>query len=238
MIEFAKNIGLDLLVVLGSGLVLVGLYRLANALILALPLRRATRAIVVRSRPVVAAALVLIWAIIAFRWVARASIGASSLTLVIVIGVAVAAAWRIIRDIAEGIYFRASGTCLTGDHVQIDAIRGRIKVLGLRAMTIETSDGELAILPYTQVTASSLFRSPAADRTSFHVFRVPMPQGASLPEAKQRVREAALLCHWSSIAQPPRCVATGDGDLEITVFALDADRASEIERAVRTVCDR
>lgn len=236
MIEAGKTIGLDLLVVLGTGLALIGLFRFADALIVALPLRRATRSVVDRLRPVVAAGVVVVWAVIAVRWVLRGNAGAASATLVIVAGVAIASAWRVIRDIVEGIYFRAAGTCLTGDNVQIGEIRGRIKALGVRAITIETSDGELAILPYGQVAASSIFRSPAADRTSFHVFRVPMPRGASLPEAKQRVREAALLCHWSSIAQPPRCVATGDGDLEITVFALDADRASEIERAVRATC--
>lgn len=235
MIDAAKTIGLDLLVVLGSGLALIGLYRVANQLVLALPSSRASRAFVARLRPLVAAALVVAWAVISMRWVLRDSAGAPY-TLFIVGGVCIAAAWRVIRDIAEGIYFRAAGTCLRGDHVQIGTIRGRIQALGVRALTIETSDGELAILPYTQVAQSSLFRSPAADRTSFHVFRVPMPKESSLPEAKQRVREAALLCHWSSIAQPPQCVATGDGELEITVFALDADRASEIERAVRAVC--
>ena len=238
MIGAAKSIGLDLLIVFGSGLVLIGLYRLANELVFALPLRRANRAVVARLRPVVAAAFVVMWAIITMGWVLRESAVVAHYTLVVVGGICIAAAWRVIRDITEGIYFRAAGTCLTGDQVQIGGIRGRIKALGLRALIIETSDGELAILPYSHVAASSIFRSPAADRTSFHVFRMPMPRDASLPEAKQRVREAALLCHWSSIAQAPRCVATGDGELEITVFALDADRASEIERAVRAACSR
>lgn len=236
MTEAVKTIGLDVVVILGSGLALFGFYRILDHLLAAVPMRRSSRIIVQRVTPLFVATLVLVWAFVGVRWVLRNDDKAAQYTLLIVGGVCVAAAWRVIRDIAEGLYFRAARTFLVGDHVQIGDIRGRLQSLGLRSITIETPDGELAILSYTQVAASSIFRSPAADRTSFHVFRVPMPKNTSLPEAKQRVREAALLCHWSSIAQPPQCVATADGELEITVFALDADRASEIERAVRDVC--
>ena len=47
------------------------------------------------------------------------------------------------------------------------------------------------------------------------------------------IRETALLSHWSSIARPPEVVTTDDGELEVTIFAIDADRAPELERLLR-----
>lgn len=235
MMSAAKTIGFDLILIIGSAAALFGIYRVLDRLFLVLPMRRGSRVLIERIKPLFAAALVIIWAIVAVHWVLRNG-SAAPYAVVVIGGVCVAAFWRVIRDVAEGLYFRSARTFLVGDQVQIGETRGRLQSTGVRSITIETPDGELAILSYTQVAASAIFRSPAADRTSFHVFRVPMPKDTSLPEAKQRVREAALLCHWSSIAQPPQCVATADGELEITVFALDADRASEIERAVRDVC--
>lgn len=235
MIETAKALGWDLSVIVGSGAALYGIYWVLDQLLSALPMRRSSEVLIQRVKPLFVASLVVIWGIVAMYWVLRDG-DKAQYTVVIVGAACIAAGWPVIRDVAEGLYFRGARTCLIGDQVQIGQIRGRLQAIGVRAITIETPDGELAIMSYTQVAASSIFRSPAADRTSFHVFRVPMPKNTSLPEAKQRVREAALLCHWSSIAQPPQCVATADGELEITVFALDADRASEIERAVRDVC--
>lgn len=236
MIETAKMIGFELVVILGGAAALYGIYRVLDQLMSALPMNRDTRVLLERVQPAFAAALVVVWGIVVVHWALRDDAGSAQYTVIIVGIAAVAAFWPVIRDIAEGLYFRGARAFLVGDQVQVGDIRGRLQSIGVRSITIETPDGELAILSYTRVAASSIFRSPAADRTSFHVFRVPMPANTSLPEAKQRVREAALLCHWSSIAQPPQCVATADGELEITVFALDADRASEIERAVRDVC--
>ncbi len=234
MMDAARTIGENLLVIIGCAAALYGAYRVLERLFEALPMRRDSQILVQRVKPLFAAGLVVLWAVVAVHWALREN--AAHYTVIIVGGACVAASWRVIRDVTEGLYFRSARSFLVGDQVQIGEIRGRLQSTGLRSITIETPDGELAILSYTQVAASTIYRSPAADRTSFHVFRVPMPKNTSLPEAKQRVREAALLCHWSSIAQPPQCVATADGELEITVFALDADRASEIERAVRDVC--
>jgi small-conductance mechanosensitive channel len=124
-----------------------------------------------------------------------------------------------------------------GDRIRIGDLRGRVQRLGLRAATIETIDGELALVPYRRIAAAIVFRDPAddagADRSAFHVFRVPVPDHRTIPEVKRAVREAALLCHWSSIARPPEVAAAEDGHVEITVFPVDADHVTDLERLVR-----
>jgi hypothetical protein len=67
------------------------------------------------------------------------------------------------------------------------------------------------------------------------VFRIPIPTTRSIPELKRAVHEAALLCHWSSTRRMPQVAATDDGQLEITVFPVDANHVTEIERIVRSV---
>ncbi len=234
MIALLQSVGVDLIIVLGSALAIALGFRVANEVLTALPTTRA-RAAYERVRPVLAVALVVVWAVFALRWLLRDDASASRYAVVLVGGVFIVAMWRVIRDVVEGAFLRVANTMMVGDQVQIGDVRGRVQRVGVRAITIETTEGKLAILPNSQVAQSAVLRSPSADLTSFHVFRVPLPANAAVPAAKQRVREAALLSHWASVSQPPQCVATADGELEITVFALDADRASEIERSVRMV---
>lgn len=236
MIDTAQTIGENLLVLIGAAVALYAAYRIVEGLIDALPMRRDRRELIDRGKPVVAAALAVVWGVVVAGWILRHDPGAGQYAVILVVAVGIGVSWRMLRDVIEGVYFRSTRSFVEGDQVQVGEVRGRVQRLGPRSITIETPDGKLALVPYSRIASDTVFRAPAAERTSFHVFRVPLPAGTTLPEAKQRVREAALLCHWSSVAQPPQCIATGDGELEITVFALDSDRASEIERAVRDAC--
>lgn len=148
-------------------------------------------------------------------------------------GVAVALTWRGLHDLVEGLYFRTTGAFRVGDDIHVEEVRGRVQTLGNRGIVVETSEGKLAFLPYGRLASATVFRSAAREHTAFHVFRLTIPPSMSLSEAKQRVREAALLCHWSSFNRLPHCVVAADGQLEIMVFAIDSDRVAEIERAVR-----
>jgi small-conductance mechanosensitive channel len=131
------------------------------------------------------------------------------------------------------VFLRAGTQLVIGDRVEIAGVRGRLRKLGTRALTIETNDGELAVLPYRTVISAAIRREPSDERSAFHVFRVEIPEQRSVPELKRAVREAALLCHWSSTRRSPQVTATDDGHLEITVFPVDPNHVTEIERVVR-----
>jgi small-conductance mechanosensitive channel len=226
-------IALDVLIVVGAGLGLALVLRFGRAALDALPMSRARRALVARLRPLVGAALVVLYVMIAARWVLRTDDPRAWIALLVVGLILVAASWGPLRDVLEGVYLRAASALAVGDRVQIGAVRGRVQRLGYRSVHVEGTDGDLAILPYRAIAAQPILRSPAADHASFHVFRAPLPEHRSIPEARRVIRETALLCHWSSIARPPQVAATDDGDLEVTIFAIDADRAPEIERLLR-----
>lgn len=233
MIETLLTVGIDCVVVFGGALVLIAVLRFGRAVLDALPMARARRALVDRLRPLAGAMLIAIYAVIAARWVLRSGDRGEHLAFAIVIGVAVAASWPVLRNALEGLYLRAGRSIEIGDRVDIGGIRGRVHRLGARAIVLETVDGQLAIVPYRTAAAATILREPFDEQSAFHVFRVAIPERRPIAEVKRTIREAALLCHWSSTRRLPQVSATDDGQLEITVFPVDANHAAEIERAVR-----
>lgn len=233
MMDTLRSLGLDCLVVFGGALGLVAVLRFVWAVLDALPMSRARRTLVGRMRPLAAMILIAIYAVVAARWVLDSADTREMIAFLVVVGVGTAASWPALRDVVDGVFLRAGTQLVVGDRVEIAGVRGRLQKLGTRALTIETSDGELAVLPYRAVTSAAIRREPSDERSAFHVFRVAIPEQRSVPELKRAVREAALLCHWSSTRRPPQVTATDDGDLEITVFPVDANHVTEIERVVR-----
>jgi len=232
VIEIARLLALDCAFVLGGALALALVLRFAGAALDAVPMSRARRALVERVRPLAGLVLVLVFVVLAVRWILDSGDQRAWLALVLVAGGVVAVSWSPLRDVFEGVFLRAGRACSVGDRVQVGAIRGRVYRLTLRGIHIESGDGELAFVPYRLAAAQPMLRTTGED-TAFHMFRVPLPANRSLAEARRVILETALLSHWSSIARHPAVAAAESGDLEITVFAIDPDRAPEIERALR-----
>jgi small-conductance mechanosensitive channel len=233
MIETLQIVGLDCIVVFGGIVVLAAALHLARAMLDALPLSRTRRTFVARMQPLAGATAIAIYTVIAAHWVLTFSDRQAWLAFALVFGVAAAASWSVLRNALEGVYLRVGRTFEIGDRIEIAGVEGRVHRLGARALVVETVDGRLAIIPYRTVANATIRREPFDQQSSFHVFRVAIPPRRSIPELKRAVHEAALLCHWSSTRRLPQVVATEDGQLEVTVFPVDGNHASEIERVVR-----
>lgn len=233
MIETFRVVGTDCVVVFGGALALAALLRFGRAVLDALPMARARRALVARLRPLAAAMLIAVYAVISTRWVLASSDRLEHLAFAIVAGVAVAASWTVLRNALEGVYLQLTRTLQVGDRVELAGVAGRVHRLGARAIVIETVDGRLAIIPYRTAASALIRREPYDEHSAFHVFRAALPEHLSIPEIKRAIREAALLCHWSSTRRLPQVTVADDGQLEITVFPIDANHVTEIERVVR-----
>lgn len=233
MIGSLREVIIDCALAVAAAVALVVVLRVGRAAIDALPMSRARRARIARLRPIVGATLVVVYVVLAARWILESDDRRAWIAFAVAAGVFAAASWGALRDAIEGAYLRAGHTLAIGDRVEIGAVRGRIQRLGLRSLVIEATDGELAVIPYRTVTASTLLRTPGDEHSAFYVFRVAVPEHRTIPDAKRVVREAALLCHWSSVARQPEVVATDDGHLEVTVFPIDADHVTDIERTLR-----
>ncbi|MEE9382762.1 MAG: mechanosensitive ion channel domain-containing protein [Nannocystaceae bacterium] len=223
--------GLVSLVLLGVAL--YGLVLLIRWIMELLPISRERREMVARLRPMLVAFLAFSYCVFAARTLFRGDPTYMSIAVGALGIAAVSASWFAIRDVVAGVILRTGRACTEGDHVRINGIQGRISAMGLRVMSIETSLGEQAIVPYSAVVQSSLLRTPVFDNVAIRVFRLKAPEIISISAVKSRIRQAAMRCHWASAVREPGIVITEGGELEVTVFSVAADRGPEIEAAVR-----
>lgn len=228
MIEQLETMGLLLLV----GLALFGLLLGIRYALDFVPMSRFRREAVARAAPTVGALCGLFYALFAARTVFAPYPQYIPLVLTLIIVGFIAVSWFALRDFVGGVALKAGRVCQVGDHVEVCGVQGRIVRMGFRVLTIETSEGDEAIIPYSSVAKASLLRTPVLDNVALHVFKVPLPEGMSVIHAKTEIRETALLMHWSSLVREPRIRLVGK-ELEVTVFSLGADLGLHIERAVR-----
>lgn len=233
MIDVVRTVFVDAALAIVAALALVFVLRLGRAALDAVPMSRARRALVGRLRPIAGVTLVAIYVVVTARVIIAEGDQRAWIAFALVVAVFVAASWGALRDTLEGVYLRAGHALAIGDRVQTGAVRGRVHRLDLRSVVIEATDGELAVVPYRTIAAATLLRAPSDEGSLFHVFRFAVPEDRSVPDAKRAVHEAALLSHWSSIARPPQVIATDDGHLEVTVFPIDADHVTDLERVLR-----
>ena len=138
-----------------------------------------------------------------------------------------------LRDYVAGVVLKAGRVVQEGDQVQVGDVSGKVQHLGSRSLTIETVQGEEAVVPFSRVSAEAVLRTPVVEGASMHVFNVEAKAGVSARDVRQAVQVQALTCPWSSLVRDPELRSLGHGRFEVTVFALDKDYVTEIEAAVR-----
>jgi hypothetical protein len=151
----------------------------------------------------------------------------------VIAGVLALASWFAIRDVVSGVFVKAGRVCRVGDYVRVGDVSGRVERMGHRVLVVETAGGEEAIVPYSRLTRESVLRTPVAERGTLHVFELALQDAPPVAEAKRKIRESALSCHWAAVAREPEIAVIDENRFEVTVFAIDSDRVREVEAHVR-----
>lgn len=217
---------------LGAGAALIGLLALARLVLDLTPMSPAWRARIGRARPVAGLVLVVWYVLYATRALFGAERRALPFAVTLVVAGVLAASWSTVRDLLSGVSLKAGRVFQAGDRVRIGEVEGRVARLGYRAVVIETARGDEAVIPYGRVLADTVVRTHTPGGVVAHEFDLQLPGQLGYRAACALVRQAALVCHWSSVARDPELRFT-EHALHVTVFALDRDRAPEIEAAVR-----
>ncbi len=229
-----RHIGLFTVAVVG-GLLVVGAW-VYRTLLAFLPMARARREALHRASPVLGTAAGLFYALYVTRTLLESYEGYEDyvpMALAVIVAAFVLASWFAIRDVINGMFLKAGRIATEGDHVRVGDVQGRVETMGLRTMTIETSAGDEAILPYSSIARDSIMRTPVTENSALHTFRLDLPRGLTLADAKARIRHAALRSHWSSLTRDPEIALAENNTLEVSIYALDADHGPDIEMAVR-----
>ncbi|MCA9707771.1 MAG: mechanosensitive ion channel, partial [Myxococcales bacterium] len=179
-----------------GGLLLFWLLRLAVLLVGMSPLPPRAKASMLRLAPVVellvavayvaAALVVLLTEEPEFAWV-----------LIALVVALVAFSWSALHDLVLGVAFRVARVCQVGDLVQVDDITGRVLEVGLRALVLQTRDGDEAVVPYGRIGRRTLRRTQSVSGAYVHSFVLQPPGDLGFAELKRRVIEAAMRCHWA-----------------------------------------
>lgn len=151
----------------------------------------------------------------------------------VLIAVALAGGWRTFRDYLAGVVVRSEGSWKVGDRVLVGEVEGRVVGLGYRTVQLQRRDGDLVFVPYSRLSTDVLVRRHAEGDVVRHTFTVDCPRETSPSDLVPRLREAALLHHWSSPGHDPEVRVSPDGVLEVTIHALSEARVSQVEHTVR-----
>jgi hypothetical protein len=104
--------------------------------------------------------------------------------------------------------------------------------VGYRVLVLETQLAEQVSVPFSALIKQPVARTPANASAVPHVFRLRLPEG-HVPDVVGEIKLAALENHWSSVVRQPEVTLEAGGECEVTVYALTAAHAPEIEAAVR-----
>lgn len=217
----------------GGGLLLVVLLLSIGRVVSTVPMKRSRRQLWVRLQPLLALFSLFAYAAFVTRVVLGEDGGLQPVAFILLGASVAGAGWFALRDFVAGVVLKASKFCQIGDTLRIGDLSGRVEQLGLRALTLETSQGGQAIVPYSQIAGRSVVRTPAVEGVAMHVFEVQASEGCELPKLRSAITEAALLSHYASIVREPLIKPLGEQRFEVTVFSLHSDYSSEIEAAVR-----
>ena len=229
----ADNLGFDLLWVLIWGAALSALYVGFFWALELLPLGDDRRATVTRVKPLAGVLAALVFALFSAHALFSRYEQALPVALLLVLVGFFMGSRGLVRDFFSGVALRAEQSCRVGDHIRVGETRGRVTELGPRAISLETPEGDSALIPYSQAALQPIIRTRAIDSGASRTFTLKPNEDMPYATLCSAVERAALLHHWGSVARVPEITPGADGQVEITVFALAQTHAADVELAVR-----
>lgn len=233
-----SHLGLDLVWIFAWGAGLAFLYWAVFWFVEILPLSDDRHGSIDRLRPLVGAGLALLFSLFSAHALFGRYPNVMPVALLLVLVGFFMGSRSLVRDFFAGVALRAEQSLKVGDHIRIGETKGKVTILGPRAITVATPEGDSALVPYSQATEVPIVRTRAFDQSASRTFTLSEFGSLTFAEVSRRVEKAALLHHWGSIAKSPEITARSDGNIEVTVFALAQDHADDVERAVRGAVER
>jgi hypothetical protein len=228
---------LDLVVALGWGCVLFAVLVLGAKATSFLPLTESGRSRLAKSYPSLAVLVALIYILLSTSILFSSYPSLLPISLLVALVGVSALLWPFARDVLSGVFLRAEGSCQLDQLVQIGSVQGRIVRLGPRSLHLETQGGDVAVIPYSQISRQPIVRTSGAEQLAARTFELPLPQRLEPTTLPRALQAAALRCHWAALGRDP-VVSIQKERLEVTVYAIDGAHLVEVEKAVRVEYDR
>lgn len=151
-----------------------------------------------------------------------------------------AVAWTAragLEDFVAGVILRMEGNVERDRRLEVNGVSGRIGALGFRSVAVETDDGTIVRVPWRMTAREPVRLGAAVTAVRSHSFTIDVPRTRPIERILEDIPAAALISPWASTTRLPEVRLRGetatDHVLEITVHALDARFAPQIEADIR-----
>lgn len=232
MTQTSPTLGFALLWLLLGGVGLAtGAYAIAWLTEIA-PIGQARRRWVRRVRAPAALVVIGGYALIAGVRVVSTQTPTVAAVLTVLLLAVGATVFGMLRDVLAGVVLKSTGVCQLGAALRTQGAVGRVTGLGLRTLTLTTSNGDRIVAPYSRVASEPLWLTTDHESLASRCFILRQPPEVGASEFIRQTRELVLLNHWVVWAKPPLIQSVEDG-IEVTLFAIEETRAPEVEQQVR-----
>ncbi len=208
------------------------LYFATTKLLDIVPLEAAVRQKGHRALPLFGLLLCFVYSLLAAKTLFRAHELTQSLALLMVVFAFAFASQRLLRDYFAGVAIIAEQSCRVGDQIRALGMSGRVLEFGTRGATIESQDGDRAVLPYSKLLSEPIIVTKNVEGGTYaHTFLLDRPE-LGLAKVSRIVEQVTQAHHWSALARSPEIEIKGS-HLEVTIYSLSKNRVLDIEAAVR-----
>lgn len=215
------------------GVVLFSIFFLLRKMVIPLIKRRSIKDVFGQVLPVVEAVTAIIFSIVSIFYLVIPYPLLGLIFLAIIIG----GTWGFLKDYFAGLLFRFANNFRPGHRIKIENQSGMIKKLGRLAIEIEVENGEVLIMPYSQMANASLIRESQSENIYSYAFELEVPKKLMHPEIKHHLRSKILSLPWSVGARDPfleKIDSGTPGTYRVVLYALSDKYFPLMEEKLRS----
>jgi len=145
--------------------------------------------------------------------------------------------WFYLKNIISGNVFKLNRKFEIGDVIQVDEYQGKIIAMGSQRLELETENGEVVFMPYTQLSDAVIVKLHYGEKVLNHSFTMSTANEGSLANIEEKIRYEILNMPWSSLKKTPQIkLIHRDPDhlvFEVILYALEKKYFFNMEQGLR-----
>lgn len=143
----------------------------------------------------------------------------------------------LLKDFLAGVVFKTTAHFSVYDTIRFNDTVGKITRFNQRSLEIETSEGNILFIPYSELIHRTNIKTEPAETISRFSFRLKTFKHKELAAQKTALKRALLHLPWISVKKEPQIVLVAETDnhfeFDITVFAPERKYYFLIENTLK-----
>jgi len=143
-----------------------------------------------------------------------------------------------LRNLIAGFIFRSNHGLKVGEHIQIGEFNGSIVKLAYRSIVLDTSNGDLVSLSYSQIVNQPITKISSTDLRHSHTFVLETAKSENIQKLTNDIISSITAHPRSSLTEAPKVdLQNESGDkmqFSIKIFAIENKYLSVIEEYLRS----